>query len=431
MEGPAAGSLPTERFSDDDSPLEPLNAFDFDTFFAIYGSDLLSPIGRNIPLTNHDVASQKSDYFSRPHDHGVPTVHPQWEVGSLPISRTPESRSMEVAYNNTNPKYSKDQFQGLSFDEPSRQYPAIPIIGSEAISRAAVITVTGPQYQPIAPAAGEPQQEAGARSVILHSLPYPTLMNGSIHRLSTLTYDRSTRFSSSEAEESSKLQSYQAPPVPPNHPHTFPTVGDCGFSLFMNHAGLFSHSLYDSTGVLDQIPEQQYNHSTPHWPALAQILPYSETETQRGCVGSIPIPPNPPQPLLTDGDVLALEYTTDDEFPLPDRFGNDILRTNSPEPIDTNFNEGSGSGKVATRSTGSGSTSSGSSSASNFPSTQQFSGKLTCQKNARTKTRALTVAGLEDYRYTRRKGACVSCNRNKKHVSRAPAIRAETFFFLT
>jgi hypothetical protein len=228
----------------------------------------------------------------------------------------------------------------------------------------------------------------------------------------------------------------------------------------MDPAGLFSHSLYDSTGALDQITEQQYNHYTPHWPALAQILPYSETETQRGFVGSIPIPPYPPQPLLIDRDVSALEYTTGDDFPLPDRFGNDILRTNSPEPIDTNFNEGSSSGrvnmvdpgfcapsndarrlhchdgKVATRSTGtdstgSGSIGSGSSSASNFPSTQQFSGKLTYQTSTRTKTGALTVAGLEDYRYTRRKGACVSCNRNKKHVRRAPTTRAETFSFLT
>jgi hypothetical protein len=118
---------------------------------------------------------------------------------------------MEVAYNINNPKYSKDRFQGLSFDESSRQSPAIPIIGSKAISRAAVITVTGPQYQSIVPVVGEPQQEAGASSVILHSLPYPTLMNGSIYRLSTPTYDRSTRFSSSAAEESSKLQYYQAP----------------------------------------------------------------------------------------------------------------------------------------------------------------------------------------------------------------------------
>jgi hypothetical protein len=468
MAGPAADPLPTQRVSDDDFPLEPLNAFDFDTFLAIYGSDLPSPTG-SIPLSNHDVVSQESDCYSRPHDHGVPTVHPQSEVGSLPISRTPKSRSMEVAYHINNPKHSKDQFQGLSYDEPSRKYPAIPIIGSEAISRADVITVTGPQYQPIDQIIGEPQQ-AGARSVVLHSMPYPTLMNSSIHRLSTPRYDRSTRVSSSAAEESSKLQSYQAPRVPQNHSHTFPAVCDCSFSLFMDPVGLFSRSLYDSTGVLDQIPEQQYNHYTPHWPALAQIIPYSETETQRGCVGSIPIPPNPPQPLLTDGDVSALEYTTYDDFPLPDQFGNDILRTNSPEPIDTSFNEGSGSGrvnmvdpdfcapsnearrlhchdgKVATRSTGTGSTGSGStgsgstdsgstgsdsSSASNFPSTQQFSGKLTYQKTARTKTRTLTVAGLEDYRYTRRKGACVSCNRNKKHVSSAPAIRADIFFFLT
>ena len=112
MAGPAADPLPTQRVSDDDFPLEPLNAFDFDTFLAIYGSDLPSPTG-SIPLSNHDVVSQESDCYSRPHDHGVPTVHPQSEVGSLPISRTPKSRSMEVAYHINNPKHSKDQFQGL------------------------------------------------------------------------------------------------------------------------------------------------------------------------------------------------------------------------------------------------------------------------------------------------------------------------------
>jgi hypothetical protein len=464
MAGPSADPLLTQPVSDDNSPLEPLNAFDFDTFLPIYGSDLLSPTGRNMHLSNPDVASQKSDCYARPHNHGVPTVHPQLEVGSPPISSTPESRSMEVAYDIHNPKHPKDQFQGLLYDEPSRQYQAIPIIGSAAISRADVMTVTGPQYQPITPVVGKPQH-AGSRSVILHSMPYPSLMDGSTHRLSKPTYDRSTWFSTSAAEESSKLQSYQALRAPQNHPHTFSAIDDCGFSLFMDPVGLFSHSLYNSTDVLDQIPEQQYNHYTPYWSALAQITPYSETETQRRCVASIATQPSPPQPLLTDRGVSTLEYTTHDDFPLHERFGNDILRTNSPEPIKTIFNEEYGlgrvnmvdpdccaprneprrrhcyDGKVATRSTGSGSTGSGStgsgstgsgsSSASNFPSTQQPSGKLTYHKNARTKARTLTPAGLEDYRYTRRNGACVSCNRNKKQVSSTPTIRAEIIFFLT
>jgi hypothetical protein len=180
MAGPSADPLPTQPLSDDNSPLEPLNAFDFDTFLPIYGSDLLSPTGRNIHLSNHDVASQESDGYARPHDHGTPTAHSQLEVGTLPISSTPESRSMEVAYDIHNPKRSKDQFQGLPYDELSRQYQAIPIIGSAAISRADVMTVTGPQYQPITPVVGKPQQ-AGSRSVILHSMPYPSLMDGSIH----------------------------------------------------------------------------------------------------------------------------------------------------------------------------------------------------------------------------------------------------------
>lgn len=467
MAGPVADPLPTQRFSDDDSPLEPLNTFDFNIFLAMYGSDLPSPTGSNIPLSNHDVASQGSDYYARPHDHGVPTVHPQLEVGTLPISSTPESRSMEVAYRINNPKDSKDQFQGLSYDEPSRQYPGIPIIGSATISRADVRTLTEPQYQPITPVVSESRQ-AGARSVILHSMPYPTLMDGSIHRLSQPAYDRSTWFSSSTAEESSKLQSYQDPRAPNNHPHTFPAVGDCGFSSFMDPVGLFPHSLYGYTGVLDQITEQQNNHYAPHWPALAQIIPYSETETQRGCVGSIPIPPNPPQPLLTDGDVSALEYTTYADFPLPARFGNNILRTNSPEPIETILNEGSGSGKVNvvslnccapsynTRhmhyhddkapmhsagsgstesvSTGSGSTESGSSgsnsSSSHFPATQQSSRTRPDQKRVRPRTRTMTEDGKRRYRLLRLNGgACTDCHERKKLVSTFPLL-SKTLLFL-
>jgi hypothetical protein len=231
----------------------------------------------------------------------------------------------------------------------------------------------------------------------------------------------------------------------------------------MDPVGLFSHSLYDSTGVLDQIPEQQNKHYTPHWPALAQIIPYSETETQRGWVGSIPIPPNPPQPLLTDGDASALEYTTYDDFPLPARFGDNILRTNSPESIETILNEGSGSGRVnvvdlnccapsyntrhmhyhddkaPAHSAGSGSTESVStrsgsngsnSSSSNFPATQQSSRTRPDQKRVRPRTRTMTEDGKRKYRLLRLNGgACTDCHGRKKLVSTF-SLLSKTLLFL-
>jgi len=229
------------RQRSDETPLEPLETFDFEAFDAL-DEDIYRQVKRHTGSNNRGLGSRSLEHCAPPlHQSAILNEHIYSRETTLPTA-VPESGGIGVGGHRSHPEYS------------GRRYPEIegsffPATSSTFISIEPAVQKDRAQH-PSNTAVTNQFQHAPSSSRPVDSVQYRSSMDDSPWLLSEVGQDQYANYSSSATWTVPRSQYHHTPSVPNYHNNVFPAVNDqmtCSFpkSGYRNTLHEVVHGLYD------------------------------------------------------------------------------------------------------------------------------------------------------------------------------------------